>query len=201
VFARSRLRRSTSRRAARSPETGVGGVTGALERSGTGNWLTKQGAAAYAKVPASDESRNPPANETTTLPTKVRFTPVRRARNPASTHRPLVAMALTIESIKRTFGLRSQSRDWSVDIGETGRCGIVTYRDTAGRLSFYWEFGGADTVATIGVGTASEWSSRHPWAATRRVEILERIAREVIRQKAPDCRAEMDDRGGFINLC
>ena len=93
-------------------------------------------------------------------------------------------MPSILESLKATFGLASKTRDWSVGIEETGRNGSVTYRDAAGSLSFYWEFGGGDTVATLEVGTESEWRSRPPWAAARRTEILRRIADEVIRQKA-----------------
>ncbi|WP_158218507.1 hypothetical protein [Synechococcus sp. 1G10] len=40
----------------------------------------------------------------------------------------------------------------------------------------------------------SEWSARHPWAAGRRQEILERIAEEVVRQKAPTCSALIEER-------
>ncbi len=109
-------------------------------------------------------------------------------------------MTRIVEALKSTFGLGTRSRDWSVDIGGAGPCGSVTYRDTSGMLACYWEFGGGDTVATIGVGTEAEWTRHHRWAAARRTEILRRIADEVIRQKAPGCRAEIDDQGGFINI-
>lgn len=91
-------------------------------------------------------------------------------------------------------------QDWAVDIQEEGRCGRVNYRDPAGRLSFYWEFGGADAVALIQVGDAETWRQQHAWALPRRGEILRRVAAEVIRQQAPNCRAEVDDRQGWITL-
>lgn len=90
--------------------------------------------------------------------------------------------------------------DWSVVIHEDGRCGKVTYREHAGSLSFYWEFGGGDTVATIQVGDAATWRQQHAWAADNRATILQRVAGEVIRQKAPNCRAEIDDRQGWIYI-
>ncbi len=104
------------------------------------------------------------------------------------------------ESLKRAFGLGSNPRDWSVGISEKGRYGSVTYRETAGSMSFYWEFGGGDVIATIGVVTEAEWAGEHAWAAGRRTEILQRVAGEVIRQKSPNSRADIDDQRGFINI-
>jgi len=63
-----------------------------------------------------------------------------------------------------------------LQIVEHGRDGQVIYRDSAGELSFYWEFGGNNVLALINVGTAAEWSRRSPWAVARRGEIL-RLAR------------------------
>lgn len=91
-------------------------------------------------------------------------------------------------------------RDWSVEIQEAGRCGRVLYREPAGSVAGYWEFGGGDTVASIQVGDEAAWRQQHGWAGARRAEILQRIAREVIRLRAPSCRAEIDDRGGWIHL-
>ncbi len=104
------------------------------------------------------------------------------------------------ESFKRAFGSGTRPHGWSVDISENGREGSVVYHDHEGSLTFYWEFGGGDVLATIGVGTGAEWSRKHPWAAARRTEILQRVASELIRQKAPTSRAEIDDLRGFINL-
>jgi hypothetical protein len=91
-------------------------------------------------------------------------------------------------------------RDWSVEIGENGRDGTVLYREPGGALSFYWEFGGGDVVAIVTVGDEAAWRKQHAWALPRRAEILQRTAAEVIRQKAPSCRAEIDDRHGWIHL-
>lgn len=86
-------------------------------------------------------------------------------------------------------------RDWEVLVGEDGRSGTVTYREAAGELRFYWEFGGGDAVASIAVGTAAEWDKQYPWAAPRRDEILQRVMADVIRQRAPTCTGVVDDRG------
>lgn len=86
-------------------------------------------------------------------------------------------------------------RDWEVLVAEDGRSGSVTYREAAGELRFYWEFGGGDAVASIAVGTAAEWEKKYPWAAPRRDEILQRVMADVIRQRAPTCTGVVDDRG------
>jgi hypothetical protein len=48
------------------------------------------------------------------------------------------------------------------------------------------------------VGPSSGWSKQHPWAADRQREILERVTQEVIRRKAPRCKADIDETGGYI---
>jgi hypothetical protein len=88
----------------------------------------------------------------------------------------------------------------TVAVSEEGRSGHVRYREADGELSFYWEFGGGDVVAVVTVGTAEEWAQRYPWAAARRAEILRVVAAELVRQKAPTCRAEIDDTAGAIYL-
>jgi len=87
-----------------------------------------------------------------------------------------------------------------VDIRQDGRSGAVVYREAAGDLSFYWEFGGGDTIAIIDIGDEAAWNAKHPWTAGRRAEILQRVSVEVLRQKAPGRRAEIDDRRGCISI-
>ena len=94
----------------------------------------------------------------------------------------------------------SASEEWNVKIVESGRSGSIENRDTAGRMSFYWEFGAGDTVAIIWVGDLASWSSKHPWAIDHRQTILERVAHEVIRHKAPKFRSEIDEKGGYIYI-
>ena len=84
-----------------------------------------------------------------------------------------------------------------VSIEDRGRCGAVTYQDGAHRLVGYWEFSSGEAIAYVRCGGAEEWV-RHPWALGRRAEILRYIADEVVRQKAPGCRAEIDQTSGDI---
>lgn len=88
----------------------------------------------------------------------------------------------------------------AVSIVENGRSGTVYYREPAGELQLYWEFGGGAVVAAVQLGTAAEWRTKYPWAAERRSAILHAVAAEVIRQKAPTCVAEIDERSGWMNL-
>jgi hypothetical protein len=92
------------------------------------------------------------------------------------------------------------SEQWSVDAVEKGRSGSIEYREPAGRMSFYWEFGGGGAVAIIWVGDPALWKSRYPWAVDHRRSILERVAQEIVRQKAPSCRADIDEKGGYIYI-
>jgi hypothetical protein len=76
-----------------------------------------------------------------------------------------------------------------VSIESHGRCGTVTYHEAGNRLACHWEFGGTDTVVIAQCGSDRGWV-RHPWAQARRSGILQCIADEVVRQKAPGCHAE-----------
>lgn len=88
----------------------------------------------------------------------------------------------------------------SVTITRDGRSGTLIYREAAGQLSFYWEFGGGDAFAIVQAGSRDEWKKHHPWAAARRTEILRFVAAETVRQEAPGCRPEVDERTGNIIL-
>jgi hypothetical protein len=50
---------------------------------------------------------------------------------------------------------------------------------------FYFEFGGADTVAIISVPTAEKWDATYPWASGRREEILKFVAEDLRRTQSP----------------
>ena len=109
-------------------------------------------------------------------------------------------METDLETFGKMLDLQSPFSGWRVDIREEGRSGAVVYREAAGSLSFYWEFGGGNTLAIIDVGDEATWQEKHPWTAGRRAEILQRVSDEVIRQRAPANRAEIDDRRGCIYI-
>ena len=87
-----------------------------------------------------------------------------------------------------------------VEITEHGRSGTVVYREPAGGLSFYWEFGGGDVVVCINVGTEADWRREHAWAGDRRDSILQFVGEEVVKCKAPTCTVEVDEATGWMNL-
>jgi hypothetical protein len=76
----------------------------------------------------------------------------------------------------------------------------VQYGEGQHTISGYWEFGGNDVVAIVSMGARDEWQKAHGWAMERRAEILHIIADEVIRQRAPSCRDEIDEERGDILL-
>jgi hypothetical protein len=92
----------------------------------------------------------------------------------------------------------STPSDWRVEMPMGGRDGYIGYYEGPHAASFYWEFGGDDVVVILHIGQPSGWSRQHPWAADRQREILERVTQEVIRQRAPTCKADIDEAGGYI---
>lgn len=90
--------------------------------------------------------------------------------------------------------------DWRVEVVGNGPSGSIGYYEGTSCISFEWEFGGSNTVAIIWAGELSVWSTRYAWAVSRRGEILERVAQEIVRQRAPSYRAEIDEPGGYIYI-
>ena len=88
--------------------------------------------------------------------------------------------------------------DRHVEITENGRSGAVLYREVAGSLAFFWEFGGGDTVAIVQIDDIGMWKAPPSWLAGRQGEILRFVADEVVRQKAPGSHAEIEEAGGVI---
>ncbi|MBL8012185.1 MAG: hypothetical protein JNJ64_16370 [Flavobacteriales bacterium] len=86
----------------------------------------------------------------------------------------------------------------SVSITEDGRSGQVIYSEGLRSITGYWEFGGHDVVTIVSMGSRADWERAHAWAMERRTEILGFVADEVVRQRAPSCRAEVDAERGDI---
>ena len=92
----------------------------------------------------------------------------------------------------------AQPDDWRVELPLGGRHGYIGYFEGARTASFFWEFGGGVVVAIIHIGSPADWNRLYPWAADRRPEILQRVIREVIRQRALNCKADIDEKNGHI---
>ncbi len=85
-----------------------------------------------------------------------------------------------------------------VNIIEQGRSGKVQYIEGSlfkkKACEFYWEFGGADTVAIIWFPKSdSEWDKTYPWAVGRRMEIVKDMAEQVRKQQAPSSALKWEE--------
>jgi hypothetical protein len=92
------------------------------------------------------------------------------------------------------------SMTWKVSVIEAGRSGHIEYLESGHTCKCYWEFGGGDTIAIISVPSAGEWDIKYHWAKGRRHEILNRIANETRKLRAPTASIEWDDQRNCIYL-
>lgn len=76
----------------------------------------------------------------------------------------------------------------------------MNYHEPSGTISFYWEFGGGDAIAMISIADLGSGAVDIRGTVKRRRQILERVAKDVVRQKAPTCRADTDDGSGYIYI-
>jgi hypothetical protein len=71
---------------------------------------------------------------------------------------------------------------WTVTIETKGRSGLIHYCEEGNSALFYWEFGGGRVVAFIQPQEdANRWDETYPWARGRKIEIMEKVARDVCR--------------------
>ena len=77
--------------------------------------------------------------------------------------------------------------EYRVEINQSGHFGDAVYSENGVEARFGWEFGGS-VLAVIDIPTGSVWTDTIPFPVARRREIAVRIAREIIRQKAPGSR-------------
>jgi hypothetical protein len=73
-----------------------------------------------------------------------------------------------------------------VRITKQGPAATIHYAEAAGQYAFYAELAGGNVLVVIyAPADDGEWARRLPWAAGRRSEVLEHIARNVARQESP----------------
>lgn len=92
---------------------------------------------------------------------------------------------------------------YRVEIQQTGRGGTIIYFENADSLSFDWEF--AINGVDMFVPTPEQWDANCQgrnavWAAGRRLEILERVADGVRKQKATSAVVTIDDNWVHFNF-
>lgn len=81
-----------------------------------------------------------------------------------------------------------------VTITEDGRSGSVTWQQEDQTVTGWWEFAGGDALALVRLDPPADWSP------DRRAALFRCVADEVIRQKCPGHRAEIDAEGGWITI-
>jgi hypothetical protein len=86
-----------------------------------------------------------------------------------------------------------------VTISEKFRGGSISYREGDKEIPFEWEFGGS-VLALIWGTKRLDWDRCYPWATGRQPDIYDFIAKEVIRQKAPSSKSEIDLASGTITI-
>jgi hypothetical protein len=86
-----------------------------------------------------------------------------------------------------------------VKIVQRGRSGLISYSEGVETVVFDWEFGGS-VVALIWGTKKLVWDRSHPWAAGRQAEVYAVVAKEVIRQKAPNSEFEINLDSGMITI-
>lgn len=84
--------------------------------------------------------------------------------------------------------------DWNVECEPVGQCGYFFYHEGSRELPFVWEYGGDGVIVIVRFEQPDKLPLRYLWAVERRREILERVAQEVIRQRAPTCVADIDEQ-------
>src|SRR5437867_246970 len=95
------------------------------------------------------------------------------------------------------------SDEFQVLIVDEGRAGSVEYVEGCMKLPLWWEFtmNGAYIWAPSEEHWDSYWSSHGAGGAVgRREEILQRVASEAIRKRAPDAKSSVDDEGVHIKF-
>lgn len=72
-----------------------------------------------------------------------------------------------------------------VRITQRGPAAVIHYVEDGGSYDFAAEFGGGNVLLVIyAPRDDGDWAEKLPWAAGRRTEVLEQVARQVVRQKA-----------------
>ena len=86
----------------------------------------------------------------------------------------------------------------TVNIITQGRSGKIQYIEGSlfktNLCEFYWEFGGADTVAIIWFPKDdAEWDKKYPWAVGRRMETVKDMAEQVRKKQAPSSTLKWEE--------
>ena len=107
----------------------------------------------------------------------------------------LVAFLLVVVAIVRGIRKNASGKGGSassavpkgdgVHVITHGRDGEILYIEKGNTCRFYWEFLGGDAIVGVTFPKKDQWDTAIPWAAGRQDEIMKKVAKEVVRKKAP----------------
>jgi hypothetical protein len=113
----------------------------------------------------------------------------------------MIAVAI-VRGIRKNASGKGGSASSSVPRGDGvhvithGRDGEILYIEKGNTCRFYWEFLGGDAIVGVTFPKKDQWDTAIPWAAGRQDEIIKKVAKEVVRKKAPGHKVRWAD-GSF----
>ncbi|MCE7064688.1 hypothetical protein [Dyadobacter sp. CY326] len=105
-------------------------------------------------------------------------------------HAPEVKEAISPSSVRKP-ALEEHSPGNVVTYSQDGRGGKIFYRDGAVSIDFDWEFAGGNGVVWFSIPEEKFWEAHTKTPLSRRDEILEFVANQVIKDQAPGCKFEI----------
>ena len=108
----------------------------------------------------------------------------------------MIAVAIVRGIRKNASASSAAPKGDGVHVITHGRDGEILYIEKGNTCRFYWEFLGGDAVVGVTFPKKDKWDTAIPWAAGRQDEIMQKVAREVVRKKAPGHKIRWAD-GSF----
>ncbi len=81
-----------------------------------------------------------------------------------------------------------------------GRAGKVVFTSGFKSFEMYFEFGGGDTVATIDIPSAAEWSARTGFPLAMRPAILDFIGKTVVREQTTYGKGRFEVHDQYLSI-
>lgn len=78
-----------------------------------------------------------------------------------------------------------------VEVVTSGRCGVVSVTLGKMKAEFVWEYGGGNCLVFVIVPSDDEWNSTYPLRKYKKYELLDALARELVRMECPGAPYEV----------
>jgi len=113
--------------------------------------------------------------------------------------RSSIWLVIEVDAKSGSVRLRKQ---WAVDVDDAIRTGLINYSEGPRRMEFTLVRGSGRVVFIIVGPEEVKWSQFNAHSASRRHEIVARVADEVIRRTAPGCVPDYDEsRPSEMRIC